>query len=321
MTILAEISIPETVDQWCPRGPSSRVPLAEIERLLAGGYEPFPLPAGEKFPPPKGVTGAGAQPLPLDALRRLHAAGRFQNLGMRIPAGAVGIDVDYHSERDRWPVALLLDRAAPTHVIRNRAGDDVSGTYLWRAEPPAGRRYRSSVGMIDLIHSGHRYQVMPPSIHPSGREYYCEDPWGRHRPVPPISELPWLDAEVLEMLTVEIERPVERGAIQWHGHSDALAGNTTICAGMAAALGGLRDADRGSNHDHYRTLVGRVFRAHCRGHRGRDRAVELLRLSWLATVSNGQRRIREFDSLVDFMAKAVGDAAESACHCGPGIEP
>jgi hypothetical protein len=74
--------------------------------------------------------------------------------------------------------------------------DGVSGIRLYRAQLPPGRKWREkNAGPgIELLHIGHRYAVVWPSVHPEGRLYTWSDPDGccGGGRVPVLAELPEL---------------------------------------------------------------------------------------------------------------------------------
>lgn len=118
------------------------------------------------------------------------------NAALRLPHGVVGLDVDAYGDKrgDRTLARHVqaLGPLEPTWTIVNREGGR-SGTSLYRCafEGP----FRSSLdgGDVDLIHRGHRYCVLPPSLHPEGRQYMLLGPDGQPAGrVPTQAELPLL---------------------------------------------------------------------------------------------------------------------------------
>lgn len=140
---------------------------------LAAGFEPLPLPAGDKFPPPSGTTGAVAGPVTAADVEGWRHSMRYGNTALRLPDGVVGIDVD---DYDGKPAAdTLAEREAqwgalpPTVMTTAREGG-VSGIRLYRVPP--GSRFPGKVGeAIDVIQPAHRYAVVWPSVHPTGAPY------------------------------------------------------------------------------------------------------------------------------------------------------
>ncbi|SON62251.1 hypothetical protein MSIMFI_03772 [Mycobacterium simulans] len=137
---------------------------------------------------------------------------RFQrhgevNLGIRCPAGVIGIDVDaYDGKRG---LATLAERETawgslpPTFITTAR--DDGSGIRWYRVPVRwSGRDPKAldgSDGHIELIQRHHRYAAVPPSGHANGSDYHLYGPGGEEITLgilPPPSQLPelpqaWLD--------------------------------------------------------------------------------------------------------------------------------
>jgi hypothetical protein len=166
------------------------------------GFSPVPVPAGAKWPPPKGWTGTGAPMADLEQVRRWERSDPAANIALRLPDDVIGIDLDLYEDSSKDHPAV--ERLAAWRELVSRLGplpespratsrdDGVSGIRLYRvaagwkgagilpAAPvcegharPAGRE----AGPGDLVSPGeviqhhHRYMVAPPSVHPSGRRY------------------------------------------------------------------------------------------------------------------------------------------------------
>ncbi|MFC6712446.1 AAA family ATPase [Branchiibius cervicis] len=165
---------------------------------LAAGFEPLPLPAGDKYPPPYGTTGALAAPVTPADVEGWRRSMKHGNTALRLPDGVVGIDVD---DYDGKPAAdTLAEREAqwgalpPTAMTTSRDGG-VSGIRLYRVPP--GSRFPGSVGeAIDVIQPAHRYAVVWPSVHPTGARYRWLHSVTREpiNGIPTVAELPELPA-------------------------------------------------------------------------------------------------------------------------------
>lgn len=169
-----------TASSLRPRSsPYSQQALAYHESGLGA---PLPLPRRRKHPPPAGWTGRrGAWP---DRARVIHwmsltSAG---NIGLRLPAGLLGLDVDaYGSKRGVMTLRRLEQECGdlPATARSSSRPDSVSGIRLfkvpaelaWPSEVQAVQpdgRITSDVEVVDLVH---RFMVVWPSIHPEGRLY------------------------------------------------------------------------------------------------------------------------------------------------------
>ncbi|MDX1886528.1 bifunctional DNA primase/polymerase [Mycolicibacterium sp. 120270] len=174
-----------------------------------GWESPFPLPKGEKFPPPKGTTGReGKTPNPqqITAWRRKNPHG---NTGLRLPDGVIGIDVDAYGDKTGGRALREAEKRwgpLPPTVISSSRDDCVSGIRLYRIpqsiDLPGDIKLMlddgTLVGDIEIIQWFHRYVVAWPSIHPSGHRYQWLDsdwnPLTRPRHVDDLPDLPkaWL---------------------------------------------------------------------------------------------------------------------------------
>jgi hypothetical protein len=163
----------------------------------------LPLPPGRKERPPDGFTG-GFDVDPSEAQVRRWIEGQPDgNAALRLPAGFVGLDVDDYDGKGggaTWRAHLARCGPLPkTWTIVNRE-DGVSGTRLYRADTTGPLRGVLAGGGVDVIHRGHRYIVLPLSLHPDGRTYCLVDSsWQCTSVVPAPADIPvlpesWQDA-------------------------------------------------------------------------------------------------------------------------------
>ena len=158
----------------------------------AGWTGIIPLPPRRKSPPPRGVTGpTGIWPSVADCLSWAEGREGAGNIALKLPHGVLGIDVD---DYDGKPGAATLADAQerwgqlpPTWVSGARGG--LSGIRLYRV--PEGLAWPGEVGPgIETVHSGHRYAVVWPSVHPdTGGTYQWDGPGG----IPDVDQLHELD--------------------------------------------------------------------------------------------------------------------------------
>ncbi|WP_100502044.1 AAA family ATPase [Geodermatophilus chilensis] len=189
----------------------------------AGWTGVLPLPAEAKFPPPRGFTGPqGAWP-DADQLAAWTEAMPDGNVALRLPDTVLGIDVDaYGTKLGAETLAAHEARwgALPATWRTTNREDGVSAIRYYRI--PAGLSWPSWLGGkddgVEIIRTGHRYAVVPPSIHPEGRPYRWVTPDGRDADRVPspeeLAELPdaWVtgltggQAERAQATTADVER-------------------------------------------------------------------------------------------------------------------
>jgi hypothetical protein len=219
---------------------------APIYRELGWG-SPFPLPRGEKFPPPKGFTGRGGKtpnPQQITAWRRKNPDG---NTGLRLPDGVIGIDVDAYRDKTGGRTLLEAEKRwgpLPPTMVSTSRDDRVSGIRLYRIprgiELPGDIKLTvddgTLVGDIEIVQCFHRYVVAWPSIHPSGNRYQWLDsdwkPLTRPRRVDDLPELPKAWLEGLPAIPLTTPKAHTTGSAD-----SAASGQTHRCTGYSAAVG------------------------------------------------------------------------------------
>lgn len=285
------------------------------------GWNPFPLPPRAKFPPVPGYTGANgldALPEDLDAWGSRWPAD--SNVGLRMPAGVVGIDVDsYDGKPGAETLAQLIAELGPlpptwTSTSRgSEAGPGTSAIAFYRI--PDGTACRSLGGEgIEIVQRRHRYAVVFPSVHPTGRVYRWYTPDG-HRAddgaVPGTEELPELPQRWLEWLrTTPSNTPASAGAES----GEALLGYLHAAAGLPpcietvsfchTAAERMKAAGVGGRHDTMTGLVYRLVATCAAGHPGWGSSAEFLRQVWEACVGDPARD-REFAQMFTTAAAKV----------------
>lgn len=136
-----------------------------------------------KHPPPSGFTGnAGgiADDAQVQRWLRQDPAG---NVGLRLPLGIIGIDVDAYGDKNG---AATLDQAEqhlgplPPTWSSTARDDGVSGIRWFRVpEVKYIDRIPPANSGIEIIQHHHRYAIVAPSVHPeTGTEYRWHEPGG-----------------------------------------------------------------------------------------------------------------------------------------------
>ncbi len=181
----------------------------------------LPLKRGTKFPPPYGYTGKG-KPDPTEERMAAWAQSTTYTgggLGLRLPDGVVGIDVDAYGAKTG---AETLEEAEkrwgplPSTVRSTSRDDGISGIRLFRV--PLGMKLAGvikfvglKIGDIEIIQNHHRYMVVSPSIHPEGRPYkWFDEKSGDEVALPPSpEELPELPPSWVEGLRADAPRSAD----------------------------------------------------------------------------------------------------------------
>lgn len=190
-----------------------------VTELIDKGYCPFPLPAGAKSPPRRGITGA----VPNHTAETIWEwwdglDNQEMNIGLRLqtvlgsePAmEVIALDIDDYCKPDDKPDAVLgyegfmqfaseagLSRAEAENAldstvrITRREPTNPGGHYLFRV--PAGRKWARSAGArVDVLQYGHRYSLAPGST-VDGMAYTALDGRSkRPKEIPAANTLPML---------------------------------------------------------------------------------------------------------------------------------
>lgn len=180
----------------------------------AGWLGAMPLPPGKKFPPPTRFTGHnGAWPDDDQINTWSESEPDDSNLGLRMPYGVIGIDVDAYDTKTGSDTLAEAEKQwgplPPTYRSSSRPNDNVSGIRFYRV--PEDELFCTvikfgdlGIGDIELIQPHHRYAVVWPSTHPAtmGRyRWYDQDgssmPEGEVPRVDDLPDLPWPWVEAL----------------------------------------------------------------------------------------------------------------------------
>lgn len=255
------------------------------------------LPHRQKGPPPTGFTGQnGAFPSDADILNwKMDGGG---NIGLRLPRGVVGVDVDaYHPKTGADDLRRLEAKhgALPPTWISTSRTDGISGIRLYRVSPEIADWGDPAETDIECIWFGWRYVVAAPSVHPDPdpvtgepRRYRWLKPDGSvaaDDEYPVIDDLPWLPSEWIEPMTnggtgvdwdsIQLDANGHIPAGQCHLHALQVSGDTARKVG----------ADEQAIYD---ALVA-YFDAHDRPGHKHDRAdLRLQAKSTVRAVHNGK---------------------------------
>jgi hypothetical protein len=305
----------------------ARDPHQQAADLADKGYGPLAIPHGAKHPPPTGTTGADPMPTYRDWLDTIEREPHRANVGVRLPAGTVGVDVDGYDTKtggDTWAALNEGDPFPNTIVVSARFGpgyDGISGIRLYRL--PEGMDETTlwgSHGGVEIIRTGHRYLMGPGATHPNGEQYRAFDvPVKKFR-----DDLPH-PAVLPQLSPAQAARLTKNGA-PWatRAHKAAHPGQGTLAAsGLRTGLDDLppgppcprmetltadaiRDIDNGeqSRHDRMTQATYAILAAASEGHRGGNEALHTLRRVFVTSIAD--RASRE-EAAAEY-SRAVGQA-------------
>lgn len=298
------------------------------QEYLDAGWSPIPLPHRKKAAPPAGTTGySGRRPTAADVARWSTGV---HNIAVRAAETVLGIDVDSYKSTGAATIAEATERlGALPDTFRSGAREDGSGILWFRV--PAGRKWKGQLGPgVELVHHGHRYAVVGPSVHPEGMTYAWWDDLGLPMDgVPHIDELPalpqaWVD-ELDNGSVDEVEAKASVTASKARTWVAELPGGDP-CRAMQSALDRVlpRLDESGGRHEAARNAQLNLVRMGDYGHDGAAQALEMLEDAFVkAVVGDGTRS--EDDALQEWergLAGAVGrvqqapaDEASKGC-CG-----
>lgn len=143
-----------------------------------------------KAAPPAGFTGwAGVNPSGADVQTWIDGPEGDCNIGLHLHADVYVLDVDAHSSKPAVEaLAGLIEqcgRLPATWTNTARGSDAASRHHFFRAKLPEGRVWvdhpestPEALSGLDALHTGHRYPVVWPSVHPDGATYLWYDPTG-----------------------------------------------------------------------------------------------------------------------------------------------
>ena len=290
-----------------PMPPAGPYAAAVTAYWRAGWHGLLPLaPRSKKGTPPGWHGYAGAWPSWPDVQAWVEERGNG-NIALRLPRHLIGIDVDEYGDKRGGERLAELEatwgKLPPTWTSTSR--DGVSGIRLFRV--PEGLKWPGDLGEgIEVIHTGNRYMVVAPSLHPEGRPYRWSTPQGA-TVLPGVvpgtddpSDLP--DPWVVGITGGEAHTDTPRADID---DDQARAWLMTDfdnepCEHMSTALARyLTDLRSGGHARHSAALAGsaRLCHLHGDGHRGAVAALETLRRAWLDTLATsrttqeGHRRV------------------------------
>lgn len=191
-----------------------------VEYTRKGFLAPIPLPAGEKFPPPAGMTG-NIPPICKDKVKEawskvIDSGDSEANLALRAQAPddkdyeIIALDIDHYGEKAGLAgLKALVKRLGPLGLkdiprSSSRGPNSPSGQYFFKV--PKGIKWnRQACPDVDIVQLTHRYSVVWPSrvSDPTTGEdrVYCWFQGSEVVEIPHVDSLPWLPEAWVSHLT------------------------------------------------------------------------------------------------------------------------
>ncbi len=318
---------------------------AAFDYFRAGWRGVIPLPPREKTPPPSGFTGwTGIETSAEHIGAWITDAGRARgNIALHLGDGFVGLDVDAYDGKDGAAALAGLEarfgELPPTLTATSR-DDGVSGIRIFRAKLPPGRVWidqPAGTGRgIEIVHRGHRYAVVWPSIHPkTGREYGWRQPGGTVAGrAPDVSEA----AELSDAWIEGISKPGEARIGTVAGHDETVGAVNgwrvgdkpcqVVASASSRALAGMARPDAEALHP---TANGSIWSLVLYGHEGHVGAREALgahlarfvaaRLESGRGADESAARAEWWRMVRGAVGKLAPDEWRAECSCVPPVLP
>jgi putative DNA primase/helicase len=298
------------------------------------GVLPIGRAPGKKYPPPNGYTGHGAPyPSGADTQAWLDGPEASFNIGLRAPAGVIGLDVDHYRDKTGGDTLAGLEAQygplPPTWVSSARPAPSGIRWYRVPTHWPDGREinWPGEAGkFIEIIQTGHRYAVVWPSVNPEAGGARYE--W-RHGPgaAMPLQDLPYPESlpELPEAwvrglaLAYDRTEKTELGTPAMAAWWQELRGGTASCPAvhstLSRAVADLRDTD-GARHETTRDALAALVRLGGEGHVGVPSAIETLGSAFAAAVGEDRARSGEWQRMLAGAVKlAVSDNPHPRQQC------
>ncbi len=288
------------------------------------GWPVFQLPHKDKFPPPPGTTGWSG----VDAdVRQIDRFTKNANVGLRMPHGVMGIDVDHYDKKSGGTTLLELEArlgALPESPVLTSRDDGVSGIRFFSV--PQDTVLTGVLGPgIEVIQRHHRYAVAAGSVHPkTGKPYRWLFHGDEIDAIPRVADLNPLPTAWIEQFRTDVNRGGEAAT------SDAVESwlrdhdGTKPCEWIKRLLRKVYDEAvtvGESRHDSMCRAQWAIISAAMEGHSGGSEALEGLADQFYADL-DGENRDAEFE-FGEALAGAIGKVMASppaikGCCVRPG---
>lgn len=284
-----------------------------VPSYAAAGWDGvIPVKRGDKRPNLEGVTGHTGDQLSPEKSRELSETPRhaYCNLGLRLPRGFVGVDVDDYGTKTGGTTLRNLEELygpLPKGPYSTARGPGVSGIRIFRTdddldfEPEFGPE-------IEAIRFAHRFVVAWPSTHHTGSTYRWYHADGTPYPegeVPRRDEFPELPASWADRFGRDFRvRGTSEGTLE-----DLDVFFETYDSGTNPEFFNRAkqrfEGSQGSRHDSMLKALGEAMRHSVSGLYPARQAVDQLHELW-TDATDGEDRESEFQ---DLAVRAASDAA------------
>lgn len=299
---------------------------------IGAGWDVVVLPRRRKSPPPTGATGRLASaPTPETVARWRRNGG---NIAVRVPSTVVGVDVDAYGDKSALVTLSRLEAklgALPATWVSS-ARPAPSGIRWFQV--PAGLGWSDAGPGIELVWWGHRYAVVPPSIHPEGMAYQWRHPSGASVQLMPeehdLAELPtaWVTELSSEARTVCSAAPASHAEVQFW--MEERRGSLSPCPEMSRRARWSLGTE--SAHTRLNSVVARLVRTASDGHPGFAEALNAVTEAFVAEVTTRGRSGRRApqEALLEVQRSVAGAVARMGqeppparclCEWMGGVQP
>jgi RecA-family ATPase len=303
--------------------------------LTLGLGSPITIPYKRKKDPLPGWTGYdGARASGADVQEWADNGYGGHNIAIRLAEDVLCIDVDnYDGKPGEQTVLDAIEKLGPlpkTYVSTSRADDPVSGI-RWYRTGRTGRAWADVLkkdGGVEILHWGHRYAMVEPSVHPEGRVYTWRAPDGSDDP-PCYDDLPMLPQAWIDHLDrgPESDRPraAEMTSEEVRTFLTALPAGKPCRTVQPVLDAGLTSLSNGaSRHDSARNRIAELLRNGEQGHTGVNKALESLRQAFVTALAGERDRdpAHEFAAMVSggvrlVQGKPTPDSDKGCCPEAP----
>jgi putative DNA primase/helicase len=245
-----------------------------------------------KSNPPAGYTGyAGAWPDNRQVGQWVRRRGHC-NIGLRLPDGFLGIDVDQYGDKRGLDQLLAYGRERDlvhlplSDTVRSTSRGPGPSAISWLRVPEGRRWHDQPVPGVEVIQCGHRYAVVWPSVHPSGAVYqWLHQGETIDPPSPDDARFLWLPDDWVDDLTVPEPEAADHAPADEHREDDWSDDVRDLLERAADALW----TAGASAHGEARKYAMRLLRMEQEGHAGATAALDELEEVFVTVVTDPRR--------------------------------